>query len=331
MTSAVSDIGVALPVDDGVIAADLVDLGVKAEELGFGTIMAGEVRGPDVFALLGAIAARTHRARLGTAVVGVRTRSVMLTAMGFDALASLAPGRVLAGIGVSSRQIVEQWHERTFPPPLSQVADTVAGLGALLTGTAIELGDGSRLRLPEPSGTPPPFLVGALNPRMRRLAAQTADGVILAWADPDEIAEAVTEVRAAATEAGRPAHALTIAATVFAYAGDDPVRARVDIIERIVRYSLSSGHRARMRRHLPEVDEIARLWAIGDRAAARAAITSEAVNAYAAMGSAEIARRVRSMRRVGVDLPLIYPITAGRPESATATLAAVAAELKDVS
>lgn len=326
---AARQIGIALPVDDGVTTSELVELAVTAEELGFGTIMAGEVRGPDVFALLGAVAARTQRAQLGTAVVGVRTRSPMLTAMGFAALASLAPGRVLAGLGVSSRQIVEGWHERSFPPPLQQVIEAVPRLKALLAGDSVPLATGGSIRLTEPARPAIPILIGALNPQMRRLAAETADGAVLAWADPDETAEAVAEIRAAAAEAGRRPEELTIAAAIFAYAGDDPDAAVADITDRIVRYSLSVGHRGRMRRHLPEVDEVARLWARGRRDAASAAVTPAAVAAYSAIGSAaDVAERVQLMQQAGVDLPLIYPLAARRGGAATATMAAVAAELE---
>ena len=321
--------GVALPVDDGVSTADLVLLAQRAEEMGYGTILAGEVRGPDVFALLGAVAARTHRARIGTAVVGVRTRSLLLTAMGFATLSSLAPGRVVAGIGVSSRQIVEQWHERSFPPPLHQMADALPKLQALLAGGALALDDGSRIRLGEPSRSDVPVLIGALNPRMRRLAAQSADGVILAWADVEETAEGVAQMRAAAAEAGRDPSTITVAAAVFAYAGDSPAAALSEVRDRIVRYSLSGGHRARMTQHLPHIDEIARLWAEGRHDEARSAVTPEAIAAYSAVGSpAVVAGRLLELQHAGVDLPLIYPLAARREGAAMGTLAAVAAEME---
>lgn len=329
MTALLADLGVALPVDDGVAAHDLLDLAVLAEQLGFGTVMAGEVRGPDVFALLGAVAARTQRVTIGTAVVGIRTRSIPLTAMAFDALSSLAPGRVVAGVGVSSRQIIEQWHGRTFPAPLDQVRGAVPDLQALLAGRAVEVSEGVRFRLPHPVGEPVPVLVGALNPRARRLAGQVADGVVLAWSGVEETAAAVAEVRAAAGEAGRPPTAVTVAAAVFAHAGHDAETATADVADRIIQYSLSSGHRAQMQDHVAEIDRAAQIWADGDRERARATVPAPAIDEHAIIGSAAaVAGRLQEFRDVGVDLPLLYPLAARRPGSAAMTISAVADAVK---
>ena len=76
--------------------------------------------------MLGMIAASTSRIRLGSGIVGVYPRTAVLTAMGFTTLASLAPGRVLAGLGASSPIIVEQWHGLGFDAPRARIEEYVA-------------------------------------------------------------------------------------------------------------------------------------------------------------------------------------------------------------
>ena len=54
-------VGVTLPVEDGLPAAEYVGLAQLAERAGYDAVLAGEVAGPEVFSLLGMIAARTDR------------------------------------------------------------------------------------------------------------------------------------------------------------------------------------------------------------------------------------------------------------------------------
>jgi hypothetical protein len=93
-------VAIALPVEDGLAAADYVGLAELAERCGYDAVLAGEVAGPEVFGLLGMIAARTTSIRIGSGIVGCYARPPALTAMGFAALASGAPGRVIAGVGM---------------------------------------------------------------------------------------------------------------------------------------------------------------------------------------------------------------------------------------
>ena len=123
-------VGVSIPVEEGLPIERLVELAREAERYGYDTVVAGEVAGPDVFALLTAIAVATERVTIGTGVVPMRRAPVGLLAMGFQTLASLAPGRVIAGVGVSSPTVIERWHGRTFAPPLAYVREFLPALPA---------------------------------------------------------------------------------------------------------------------------------------------------------------------------------------------------------
>ena len=58
-------VAITLPVEDGLAAADYVGLAELAERCGYDAVLAGEVAGPEVFGLLGMIAARTTSIRIG--------------------------------------------------------------------------------------------------------------------------------------------------------------------------------------------------------------------------------------------------------------------------
>lgn len=148
-------VGVTLPVEDGLTAAEYVELAQLAERSGYHAVLAGEVAGPEVFSLLGMIAARTSSIRIGSGIVGCYARPPALTAMGFATLASCAPGRVIAGLGASSPIIVESWYGRPFGQPVATVREFIAVLREALSGARVSF-EGRALRSDGFRATMPP-------------------------------------------------------------------------------------------------------------------------------------------------------------------------------
>ena len=89
-------LGIALP--DGLPLTEAVEICVEAERLGYSDVWSYEVAGNDAFTPLAAIAARTERLRLGTAVVPASTRPPALLAMTSASLQSLSGGRFCLGL-----------------------------------------------------------------------------------------------------------------------------------------------------------------------------------------------------------------------------------------
>jgi alkanesulfonate monooxygenase SsuD/methylene tetrahydromethanopterin reductase-like flavin-dependent oxidoreductase (luciferase family) len=138
-------VAITLPVEDGLSAADYVGLAELAERCGYDAVLAGEVAGPEVFSLLGMIAARTTSIRIGSGITGMYARPPALTAMGFATLASCAPGRVIAGLGTSSPIITEGWFGTPFVNPVGTAGEFIAVLRQALTGSAVSFA-GRQLR-----------------------------------------------------------------------------------------------------------------------------------------------------------------------------------------
>ena len=306
-------LGVSVPVEERLPAGRLVELARLAERGGFDTVVCGEVQAPEAMALLGAIAVSTDRVAIGTGVVPMATRGPVLTGMGFATLESLAPGRVFAGVGVSSPLVVEGWHGRTFEPPIPYVREYVPALRRTLDGERFESG----YRLGLDLGRRVPIVIAAMRPRMIELAGELADGVFLTWCPPDEAEERLALARRGAERAGRdPSELLTIV-SYFAYAGPEP-EAQLERMRRyLVQYATVPTHRESFRGTLARLDEIGEAWARGDRKGALELVSDEEVRRMSVVGSAEeVVTRAREFHAAGIDLPVMVAVAAGHHDEA---------------
>ncbi len=303
--------GVTVPVEEGLSIGQLQELARVANDAGCRTVLAGEVSGPDVFALLAAIAGVAPDVRLGTGIVPATTRSLPSLAMGFATLGSIAPGRVLAGLGVSSRTVVERWHGREFPPPIAFMREFVPAFRAALAGERIDLDSellqvrGFRLTLLPPE--PVPVMLAAMNPRMLRLAGELADAVQLTWCPPDEVPALVAQIHEGARAAGRDPAEVEVVASFFGYAGSRPELALERYRRFVLAYALQGTHRTAFMASIPEIEEAARRWSAGDRAGALRLVGDDAVHRLCAIGPDALLHRVDALRAAGIDTPVLLP------------------------
>ncbi len=133
-------------------------------DLGFTDVWTGEGGGVDAFTPLAAAAAWQPRLRVGTGVVPVQTRGAGVLAQTALGLAELAEGGVLLGVGSSVPAHVTALNGLAHVKPLETVRTTVRAL---------------RANLAEGFPNRPKVIVGALRPRMLRLAYEEADGAIV--------------------------------------------------------------------------------------------------------------------------------------------------------
>src|SRR5690349_20713580 len=154
------------------------DLVAELPDLGYTDAWSSEVNGADAFTPLAAAAQWTDGLRLGTAIAGIYTRGPALLAMSAAALASLAPGRFVLGIGTSSPVIVADWNGLELDRPYQRARDTLRFLRAALAGDKVseeyETFRVSGFRLDPPPAEPPALALAALRPAMVRLAASLA-------------------------------------------------------------------------------------------------------------------------------------------------------------
>ena len=84
--------------------ADNIALAQAAESLGFDSVWAAEAYGSDAVTVLAAVAARTHRIGIGSAVLQIPGRTPAMTAMTAATLDALSGGRFRSASGCPGRR-----------------------------------------------------------------------------------------------------------------------------------------------------------------------------------------------------------------------------------
>src|SRR5262250_1286020 len=104
-----------------------------AERAGLGSIwIIEDYYQPGAFTLAGAVAAATERITIGLGVVNPYTRHPAILAMETAALAGVAPGRVVLGLGTSNRNWIEGQMAIPFTAPLRGLREGVEVVRRLL-------------------------------------------------------------------------------------------------------------------------------------------------------------------------------------------------------
>lgn len=289
----------------GVPLADHAAVYAALDRAGFTDVWSSEVAGADAFTPLALAAAWQPRLRLGTAVAPVFTRGPGLLAMSAAALAETAPGRFALGVGASSPVLVQDWNAVQFTDPYGRTRDMLRFLRAALCGETVdEVYDTFTIRrftLERPPAAPPPILLAALRPRMLRLAAAEADGVILNWLAADDVSRVVAEL-------GQRRPGFEVAARIFVCPTEDAGYAR-KLGRRLITSYLTVPAYAEFHRWLgrePVLGAMWQAWAAGDRRGAGAAVPDELIDALVLHGSPEHCRaEVRRYAEAGVNVPVM--------------------------
>lgn len=183
--------------------------------------------GLDAQLLVAATAARLPELEFGTAVSLMPTRHPLQAAVDARTLAVLTGGRFSLGLGVSEPAIVRHTLGQAWAPGPAYAREYLTVVTSLVrTGAVCHEGELLRVdaQLPSLPGPPPPIVLGALGPRMARVAGALADGCICWLTTPERIAQVIVPaVREGAEAAGREAP--DVIALVPAALTEDPVEA----------------------------------------------------------------------------------------------------------
>jgi F420-dependent oxidoreductase-like protein len=302
-----------------------------ADDLGYEAAYVTHINGRESLTVLAHYAAHTSRIRLGTGVVPIYTRTPATMAQTAATLDEASGGRLVLGLGVSHRPVVEGWHGQTIDRPVTEMREYVAILRAILAGDEPPAGEKWRtgFRLGMPARADLPVYVAALSPRMLRLAGEIADGVVLWLCNPHYVRDVVVpEVRAGREKAGRSLDGFDIVAAVpSAVVGDDgPDAAWASMRRDLLPYFGLPFYRAMLDRSgfgdaLAGFDEAA---GRGDAEAMQAAIPERFLEVLTAVGPGEGVRAgIERYREAGVTSPCVGPIARTDFE---ATLRAAAAD-----
>jgi len=162
---------------DLVPSAEARDLAAELEQLGYGALWIPEVAGRDVMAHLVMLLSATNRLVGATGIANIWARDAVTMTGGVSALTEAFPERVLLGLGVSHRHLVQDLRGHSYEKPLAAMKDYLEAM------------DRSPYTAFRPS-TPIRRVLAALGPRMLGLAAERTDGAHTYLVPPEHTASA---------------------------------------------------------------------------------------------------------------------------------------------
>jgi probable F420-dependent oxidoreductase len=312
-------VAVGLPSEP--LGAD-VEQNVEAwTRMGYRSVWAGEVAGPDFASLLGAVGVLGRRfggLELGVGVAPVQTRAPWLLAATAASLASISGRPFNLGIGASSKVIVGDWSGADADRGLTRVRESVQIIRQALDGERTHV-DGAtttshRYRLPWRPEQDVRVLVGATGPRSLRQAGRVADGIVLTNVAPEHLPVVLSDMRAGEQERSEQTPR-AVAVMAYCVVTDRVEETIEESRKTFLPYVVSEAYSGLLTRlgFGADVERALELSGAGRRDEARAALSHELLHALAAVGSAhDVAARVRAYLDAGADTVAVYPLGGDR-------------------
>jgi alkanesulfonate monooxygenase SsuD/methylene tetrahydromethanopterin reductase-like flavin-dependent oxidoreductase (luciferase family) len=197
----------------------LIDLAVRLEEEGFDGVFSPSMG--DAMGLVGAVALKTNRIRLGTGIANIYMRHPFEYASAASSIHELSGGRFVFGVGVSHGPV----HQRLglgVGKPLADVRTFVESYRAAADAGA---------------GPLPPIVLATLRKRMVALSAEIADGCMWANGCRSHMPRSLEEVPAQKQEG-------FFVGNIISCCIDDDARAAAEVMRRsLVGYAYLPNYR----------------------------------------------------------------------------------------
>ncbi|MBV9577424.1 MAG: TIGR03564 family F420-dependent LLM class oxidoreductase, partial [Chloroflexi bacterium] len=187
----------------------VIDEVASAAERGFASGALAQLSGIDALTLIALAGRVVPGIELQTAVVPIYPRHPTALAQQALTVNAAIGGRLVLGIGLAHKPVVEQRWGMSFERPVAYMREYLAILMPLLRGEAADF-KGARLtgqqQLSFAEAPAPTVLLAALGEHMLRLAGAHTDGTSLWMVGPRTLADHITPtITRAAEQAGRPA------------------------------------------------------------------------------------------------------------------------------
>ena len=148
---------------DGLPPGQVEEAAQTSAGLGYGTQWIPEAVGREPFALAGWLLAHTKTLNIATGIANIYARDPIATSQGQKTLAELSGGRFLLGLGVSHAPMVKKVRGHDPAKPLTYMRNY------------LDLMDNAPwMAVPTPEDMP--VVLGALHPKMLKLAAERTQG-----------------------------------------------------------------------------------------------------------------------------------------------------------
>jgi alkanesulfonate monooxygenase SsuD/methylene tetrahydromethanopterin reductase-like flavin-dependent oxidoreductase (luciferase family) len=278
-----------------------------AERIGLRSFLVTEGPGTDSLALSQHIASITPRIQVGTGIANIYTRHPSLLAAHAMAIDTLAPGRLLLGLGTSHLP-VNSAYGISMDKPLGAMRDCVAVLRKSFRGEPVISRPGFTAAKAE--GKIAVYIAG-ISPKSIELTGEIADGSLPLNYCPRGLKEVVDGIGRGAQRAGRSAADVSIALIMHCCVCPDRAVALRSVKGALAMYgSLPFYNRLFARQgFVKEAEAIMAAATKGDMAGAAAAVSDAMAEEIAAMGTAqECRKKVEEFEKAGATYVLLYPV-----------------------
>ena len=241
----------AVETGDDQALSRLADQLRRAADDGFASVWMSNIFGLEALTSLAVAGSQVPGIELGTAVVPTYPRHpAVLAQQALTAALAIGPGRLILGIGLSHKIVIEDMYGYSFDRPARHMREYLSVLLPLLDGTAVSV-DGSTLSahigLSTPRAGRVPVLLAAMAPRMLSLAGEQTDGTVLWMTGPATLRDyVVPALSAAASAAGRPSPRVVCILPVCVTS--DPAAARASAAQEFAIYGQLPSYRAMLDR-----------------------------------------------------------------------------------
>jgi 5,10-methylenetetrahydromethanopterin reductase len=286
--------------------ARISEYAAMAEERGLRNLLVTESM-TDSLALAQHLAAITSRIQVGTGITNIYLRHPSITALHAMTIDTLAPGRLLLGLG-TSHVPVNKAYGIDMDRPLTALRDCVSTIRRMSRGGAVfpRLG----MTLPKAEGGIPIYLAG-ISPKSIELTGEIADGSLPLNYGPEGLKEVVDGIARGATRAGRNPQEVSIALIMHCCVCPDRAVALRSVKNTLARYGSMPFYNRLFARQkfIREAEGIASAVAKGDMAGAAAAVSEEMAESVSAMGTPmDCRKKVEEFERAGASYVILYPV-----------------------
>ena len=298
---AMERLGMVLSTATAAPPKEFVELGKIAEDSGFEAMLVNEGRG-DALACAEAIALGTSTIKVGTNIANIYFRHPFLAAMSSWTISELSDGRLILGLGISHRRMVESLGIE-MNEPREYLRSYVQAVKDGLAGESTE-----GLFRPRRAAHDVPVLTAALTAETARVGGALGDGIMPFLPSRSYLTELVTEARGAATEAGRDPDRLDCIISIPTFVSDDADQARSAARYNIAAFARLPNYRRQWRRSgfVEEVDAMQQAWKRRDRRTVAELVSDRMVEQVCVFGPPSQCReQLDAFREAGAGMPVL--------------------------
>jgi len=310
-------------VPESVESEMIPEYALLAESKGFDSFWVPEhMMHSEAFSLLGAIAVKTKKIKLGSSVVSVLIRHPSVTAMAAKTLHKISGGRFILGLGIGDEETMKNSLGYSVDRPLEKIDEAVKIIRLVFSGGNDFSGKHFMFRdlRGSPLSQTPKIYIAAVGFRMLNKAAELGDGVIFsAFSSTTYIEKAVSYVKNKLITLGKEQRSFEFAGLVATAIGHDLTN-----LKRLAAVFMAYRERAKImlsKDFLPPkyIEKLRNYVAAGDLDAAGDLIDEDLLSELSVFGSSkEIQEHIKLFIRKGLTLPIIYPV--GNPITIINTL-----------